>query len=556
MRWLAVTMLGLVVLIQGCAWATKQTDQSPAFTNGEIKTAYQNGEAAIRNGDYVKARRVLMQIISNFPGENDLAQVQWLIAKSYDLEGRIADALSEYKRFLRNYPEHPNAEDAEDRIHQLDRLLTPVRPKPKKAVRIVGNLSTDYEYAQELDPTDSATMNRVSARLDLQLRNLADGRAKLVFSGLRTLDLLDDRHDRARIQKLYADWRNTADTATVRLGRQPATAGGLSTRYDGLEVHYRPLASLSLDAASGFPVDFLTRGSVNTDAYFYEAGFSVVNLANTAGRFYAVRQFTEGILEREALGANLQETWGRVGLVGNVDYDLHFGDFNDRFVSLDYAVRDDVRLSVARDLRKDPYLQMSTALQDAAASAQGITSLKDWVALLGETAVMDMARAHTIDSTDTRVGLRWTINPTWSANADYSHGLSTITQADGSSTERTFDRVSVYIAQYNAWRVPDTASLLVIHQTGSDLASETLYLNAGERLNAWAVFQLKSRVEYTNFKNGGTSDSVRYVPGLALNLEPTMTLNVTAEAEYTREDRLYEASLTSLFCRLNVTVVF
>jgi len=35
-----------------------------------------------------------------------------------------------------------------------------------------------------------------------------------------------------------------------------------------------------------------------------------------------------------------------------------------------------------------------------------------------------------------------------------------------------------------------------------------------------------------------------------------MTLNVTAEAEYTREDRLYEASLTSLFCRLNVTVVF
>ncbi len=535
---------------------TKQTSPSPAFTNGEIKTAYHDGETALRNGDYVKARRVLMQIISNFPGENDLAQVQWLIAKSYDLEGRTSNALSEYKRFLRNYPGHPNAQDAEDRIRQLDRLLTPVRPVPKKAVRVMGNLSTDYEFGEDLDPAKSTTIDRVSARLDLQVRNLDDGRAKIVFSGLRTLDLLDTRNDRARIQKLYGDWRNTADTVTARLGRQPATAGGLSNRYDGMELHYRPLPALSLDAASGFPVDFLKRGSVDTDTYFYEAGFSIVNLADTAGRFYAVRQFNEGITEREALGANLQQTWGRVGLVGNVDYDLHFGDFNDRFVSLDYAVRDDLRLNVARDLRKDPYLQMSTSLQDASASAQGVTSLKDWVALLGEAAVMDMARTHTIDSTDTRLGLRWTISPTWSANADYSHGLSTIVQPGGGSTDRTFDRVSVYVAQYNAWRVPDTASLLVIHQTGSDLASETLYLNAGERLTAWALLQLKSRIEYTNFKNGGTSDSVRYVPGLALNLEPTNTVSVTAEAEYTMEDRLYEASLTSLFCRLNVTVSF
>ncbi|MBI3606757.1 MAG: outer membrane protein assembly factor BamD [Nitrospirae bacterium] len=556
MRLLVGAVLSLFVLVQGCAWTTRQTGQSQAFTNGGIKTAYQDGEAAFRNGDYVKARRVLMQIISNYPGENDLAQVQWLIARSYDLEGRTADALSEFKRFLLNYPGHPNAQDAEDRVRQLEQPVMPVVRKPTKAIRVIGNLSTDYEYGQEFDSANTATTDRVSARLDVQVRDLADGRGKLVFSGLRTRDLLNDHNDQARIQKLYADWRNVADTATVRLGRQPATAGGLSSRYDGMEVHYRPLASMSLDAASGFPVDFFKRGSVDTNTYFYEAGLSVADVAHTTGRFYAVRQFNEGITEREALGVNLQSTWGRLDVVGNADYDAHFGDFNDRFVSLDYGVRDDLRLSVARDLRKDPYLQMSTALLDAAALAQSVTSLSDWVALQGEESVKEMARAHTIDSTDTRVGLRWTISPMWSTNADYSHGLSTITQSDGSTTERALDRVSLYVAQYNFWRVPDIASLLVIHQTGSDLASESVYLNAGERLNAWAMLQLKGRVEYTNFKNGGTADSVRYVPGLSLELEPTTALSVTAEAEYTREDLLYGASLASLFCRLNVTIAF
>jgi len=559
-----MAVLSAAMLLPGCGWLTRRPPPPPTFANGDIETSYKNGEIALLNGDYIKARRALMQIISRFPGENDLAQVQWLIAKSYDLEGRTSEALSEYKRFLANYPDHPNAQDAEDRIHRLEQVVPP-RPKAKKAVRVIGNLSTDYEYAEDLSPSLLTTLNRVSTRLDMQVRNLNDGRGKVIVSGLRTFDLEDSRRDRARIQKLYGDWRNQADTFSMRVGRQPATAGSLSTRYDGVEVHYRPVASLALDVAAGFPMDFTRGGSLSTDARFYETGFSVVDLWHMTGRFYGVRQFAESILDREAVGGNVQGTWGRIGLNGNMDYDASFGAFNDRFLALDYALKDSLHLMVGRDVRKDPYLQMSTALQDPAAIALSgeLMRLEDLVAQRGEAFVRDLASAHTIDSTDTRVGVRWTISPAWSTSADYVHGLSEITQVGGSRTTRVTNRVSAYVVASNAWRIPDTASVVAIHQTssdpsqtGSDLSTDTLAINAGKRLSSWATVQLKGRMEYTDFTDGGATDSIRYIPGMLVTLEPTPVVSFAAEAEYTMEDRLYEPGRTSLFSRLNLTILF
>jgi tetratricopeptide (TPR) repeat protein len=551
-------VLSAAILLPGCGWLTRRPAPPPTFANADIEASYKDGKIALLNGDYIKARRALMQIISRFPGENDLAQVQWLIAKSYDLEGRTSEALSEYKRFLANYPDHPNAPDAEDRIHRLEQPAPFPRPAAKKPVRVVGNLSTDYEYAEDLSPSPLTTLNRVSTRLDMQIRNLNDGRGKVIVSGLRTFDLEDSRNDRARIQKLYGDWRNQGDTFSMRAGRQPATAGSLSTRYDGVEAHYRPVASLALDAAAGFPMDFTRGGSLSTDARFYETGFSVVDLWHITGRFYGVRQFAESILDREAVGGNVQGTWGRIGLSGNVDYDAGFGAFNDRFLALDYALKDSLHFMVGRDVRKDPYLQMSTALQDPAAitSSGELMRLEDLVAQHGEAFVRDLASAHTIDSTDTRVGVRWTISPAWSTSADYVHGFSEITQSGGGRTTRVTDRVSAYVVASNAWRIPDTASVVAIHQTSADLSTETLAVNAGERLSSWATVQLKGRMEYTNFKDGGTTDSIRYIPGTLITLEPTPAVSLAAEAEYTMEDRLYEPGRTSLFSRLNLTVLF
>jgi hypothetical protein len=217
---------------------------------------------------------------------------------------------------------------------------------------------------------------------------------------------------------------------------------------------------------------------------------------------------------------------------------------------------DAFHLIVSRDQRKDPYLQMSTALQDPAAVAQGITALDDWVALQGEAMVRDMARALTIDSTDNRIGVRWTMGTVWSGSADYSHGASAIGQPGGTRTTRTIDRVSFYLAQYGAWRFPDATSLLAVHQTSSDLNTDTLYLTAGKRLSGSVNLQLKGRLESTDFKNGNSSDAVRYVPGFLLSVDPSSSVSLTAEAEYTLEDRRYDATFPSLYSRINLTVTF
>jgi tetratricopeptide (TPR) repeat protein len=551
---LAVALLSAMLCLQGCGGPTKRVPPAPRFSHTEIEASYKNGEDALLNGDYVKARRVLMQIISRYPGENDLAQVQWLIAKTYDLERRPLEAVAEYKRFLANYPDHPNAQDADERIR---RLGPAPKLKPNKPVRVLGTLSTDYEYAKDVSPDSSTWMNRLTTRFDAQVRNLDNGQGKVIISALRSFDLEDSRDDRARLQKLYGDWHDVSDTFSLRLGRQPSTAGSLSTRYDGAEFHYRIVPSIAFDAAAGFPVDFTRSGSLSTDARFYETGFDAASPGGTTGRMFAVRQYANDTLDREAFGANVQGVWGPLGVNGNVDYDASFGDFNDRFLLLEYAMREEVHLTLARDLRNDPYLQMSTALQDPTATTAGLTDVTDLVGLLGESAVRDLARNHTINSTDTRVGVRWTVGPHWLTTADYSHTVSSIPDTiTAVRTDRTSNRVSLYASQSNAWRVPDNASALLIYQTSSDLTIDTLSLVAGERITPQLLFQFKTRIEYTNFKNGGSSDSLRYVPGFVVNLDPKPFLSITAEGEYTHEDNLYSPGRKAILSRLNVTVIF
>jgi tetratricopeptide (TPR) repeat protein len=553
--WVVALLLCAALWLQGCGGPTKRVPPAPRFTNPEIEASYKNGEDALLNGDYVRARRVLMQIVSSYPGENDLAQVQWLIAKTYDLEGRTIEAVSEYKRFLANYPEHPNAQDADDRIRHLEREA---RPKPTKPVRVVGALSTDYEYASELSPDPLTVLNRVTTRLDAQIRNLDGGRGKLVVSAYRSFDLEDQQDDHARLQKLYADWRNAADSLSVRFGRQPSTAGSVTTRYDGAELHYRIVPTVALDIAAGFPVDFSRSSAVSTDARFYEAGVSVADLGGTTARFYAVRQYEEDVLNREAIGGNFQGVWDRLSASGNVDYDLSFGEFNDRYLAVEYALVESVRVTLARDVRNDPYLQMSTALQDTdlVVATPGPVTVSNLVAVNGEDAVRTAARDHTIDSTDNRIGLRWTIGPNWLTTADYSHTISSIPQPDGTRTDQTFDRFSIYAAQSNAWRLLDTASALVIHQVGTVLAIDTLSLVGGNRITPSVLLQAKARVEYTSFKDGSTSDSIRYVPGFMVNYDPFPFLSLTAEGEYAFEDQLYQAGRTGILSRLNVTLIF
>ncbi|MBI4714523.1 MAG: tetratricopeptide repeat protein [Nitrospirae bacterium] len=508
------------------------------------------------NGDFAAARGELTRTLSSHPGEDDLAQIQWLIARTYEMEGRWEEAVSEYRRFLRDYPDHRNARDAEEKIRQLEENRTAKSPKGKKSVRVNGNLSTDYEYAFQTTPDALTTLSRPSERLDVYVRNLGNGRGKVVVSGLKTFDLLDNSRDQTRIYKLYTQWRNVPDTMSFQLGRQSGSSGGLWSRFDGLQLAYNPTRNFGYDLAGGFPVDFYDTEGIGTDHYFYEAGVHLLDLRQTVSRFYFVRQYEEGYLEREALGGNLQATWGAVSLTGNLDYDLGFGEFNDRFISLDYQVKEPVHLTAALDVRKDPYLRLTTALQDPLAVEQGVVSLRDWIALQGEAAVRESAQSLTIDTRDIRLGSRWDINPVWSTSLDYSHEISDVIQPDGTRGDRTSDRYSLYLSEQNHWGFSEILSILLIHQTGSDLNIESLYLTAARRFGSWMTLQMKGRVEDARFTTLQGADYVRYVPGMAMTLDFTPRWSFNVEAEYAMEDHDSGDAFSSVWSRFNMTSVF
>jgi tetratricopeptide (TPR) repeat protein len=556
---MVVCLWGLGLVIQGCASLPRSDEgTSASFKNAEIQKEYQSGQEALQNGEFAKARGVLTRSISSHPGEDDLAQVQWLIARTYEMEGRTEEAISEYNRFLRNYPNHPNAKDADEAVRRLEQVRDrAIAAKKRVPIRVMGGLSADYEFAAETGPGELTTVNRPSERMDFQIRNLAGGRGKVVFSGLKSFDLIDNTRDRSRIYKLYTQWKDSPDTLQLQFGRQPSTAGGLWTRYDGLRVGIRPRPTWEYEISTGFPVDFISQEGIGTSSRFVETGLHLLDYQQMTAQVYLIDQFQDGITDRTATGGTFQANWGRWGINAQMDYDLLFGGFNDRYLSLDYRIREPLRITAALDLRNDPYLQMDTALQDPAATEQGVISLKDWVSQQGRDGVMQMARDHTIQSKEGRLALRWDINPVWSGSMDYSHEISTMSDTVGSGlTDRTLDRYSAFLSEQNGWGWSEVISLLLLHQVSSDLKTDAAYLTGSRRFGSWMTLQMKGRVETAHFATITGSDYLRYVPGGSLTLDFSPDWNMNVETEYTIEKPDGGGSNNSIWSHFNMTRVF
>jgi hypothetical protein len=49
-------------------------------------------------------------------------------------------------------------------------------------------------------------------------------------------------------------------------------------------MHYRPSPAIAIDAAAGFPVDFVSSGAFSADRRFYEAGASLTDFGPMTGR--------------------------------------------------------------------------------------------------------------------------------------------------------------------------------------------------------------------------------------------------------------------------------
>jgi len=157
-----------------------------------------------------------------------------------------------------------------------------------------------------------------------------DNKLSFFFYGRGAQSFGSDPDTTGRVYYLYADYRDLANKADLRLGRQFASNASGSVIIDGLKVDLKNIGPVGVSAFVGRDVVFGLTGELgsswNTDLGIsaYLTGFK-----NTDAEISWLRTWYQSEVARDILGASFkQNLLNTVKLYGNTKYDL----FSEAFI--------------------------------------------------------------------------------------------------------------------------------------------------------------------------------------------------------------------------------
>lgn len=157
-----------------------------------------------------------------------------------------------------------------------------------------------------------------------------DNKLSFFFYGRGAQTFTHPQDATGRVYYLYADYRDLADKADVRFGRQFASNASGSVVMDGLKVDLKNIGPVGVSAFVGRDVVFGLSGELgnswDTDlgVSAYLAGFK-----NTDAEISWLRKWSQSEVDRDIIGGSFkQNLLNSVRLYGNTKYDL----FSEAFV--------------------------------------------------------------------------------------------------------------------------------------------------------------------------------------------------------------------------------
>jgi tetratricopeptide (TPR) repeat protein len=358
-----------------------------------------------------------------------------LLGLARERKGQLAHAKAEYERYLQRYPSGPGA----DRVRQrLAGILTAAEPGREKLRRptarrgasqwqTYGSLSQFYQRSASFtDGGDSLDQSVLASDLNATVRSRGPRRdLRAQFTGGYLADFIDTNE--GRVSELYFDALDRPTGLSGRVGRQSRSSGGVLGRFDGLLASYRASSHLELNVVGGFPVDFSNLDSFETDRRFY--GLSL-DLGTFAERWdftlFFIDQYTDGISDRRAVGAEGRYLDAKRSLFTLVDYDVAYNQLNVALLlaNVTFATRTQVNLTV--DYRKSPILTTTNAL--IGQTAGSISELRQTYT---EEEIRQLAEDRTADTQSYAIGLSQPINGKFRVSGDVLLSRLSSTPASG-----------------------------------------------------------------------------------------------------------------------------
>jgi tetratricopeptide (TPR) repeat protein len=471
--------------------------QAPA---DPVAKSMEEARQAMANNNYTQAIALYQKILKYPPNSYTQDALEYL-GVARERNGNLALARITYKDYLKRYPQSAGTERVRQRLFGLATAQAPAqkklpdkqRPLAHAGWNVYSSLSQYYRHDSTAANGASAvaTQSALTTNLDAsgQLRR-TDYELRTRFSGGYLNDFLNDnKKDLLNISNLYIDAATAYHDWSGRVGRQSQTSGGVLGRFDGLSLSYRLNPFVKLNAVSGYPVDLMAPDRINSDTAFYGVNFDLGTFANTWNfNAFAIEQTSQGLLDRRALGGEIQYVLRNYSVFGLLDYDIAFNVLNTAMLLGNWTFADNATLNFVAAHGKNPTFIVRNAL-----IGQGTTSLAVLAQSFSETEMQALAKDRTPDSTNYTLHFSYPLNAKLFVGGDLNLSTISATPASGGVEGMPADRDNSFGLQLISYGLIKQGDMNILgvrqnNNSSSDTTSLNLLLRypiAAWRLSPW-----------------------------------------------------------------------
>jgi len=378
--------------------------------------------------------------VTRFEGTDFFQAALEYLGLARERNKQFAHAKAEYERYLRLYP------DSEDAIRVQQRLtgLLSAAYHPKRKLRKskvkkssegwlnYGSFMQFYRHDRDLnritgDFLSSSTLYS-SFFYTAKLKNSRyEIKNRVSMSHNFDFQENDEDNDLLKISKLYSEIYAKRLKLTGRIGRQVQNNSGAYGRFDGavLAYHYNP--RLTLRASSGFPVDFDSYDTIQSNKHFYSINAEVESLFGYVDvSTYFVTQYFDEVLDRRAIGIEFRHFDRKMTFFTTVDYDISYSVINNMVVNVNYKLKPKHRLGTYLTFRRSPLLTTTNALQ-----GQAVSQLRDLLESKTKDELRELARDRSAEYISATISWQHKIDKKLEMNYDYTLSELTGTTTSG-----------------------------------------------------------------------------------------------------------------------------
>ena len=498
---------------------------------------------ALVAGDNQTAIRAYSSVVQSNDPEYVKAALEYL-GVARERNQQFAHAKAEYEEFLRRYPEG----EASARVKQrLEGLLT-ARTTPKATLKAsgksmpqshwesFGSLSQFYLRQESRsssfdEPITDASLNTTFNFFARQRNESHIIRTDIVTSHHKAL-LDTSATEGARIYTLSAELTQRQEDYSIKAGRQSVNGAGIYGRFDGIHYTHSLQGQNKVGVTAGYPVDYSVTEGVNNRRNFFAAHFSTATRDKVwHTRLYMVGQRNDGLMDRRAVGVDLQYFRDGTSLYGIVDYDVYFKALNQATLMSNWRLASKGTFGLTADYRKSPLLTLNNALIGQTETLAGLEALygKDQLKQLASDRTTAY-RALTLSYSQPFKQDKYQFNADLSiSNLGGNPASGGVEAVPAQGTEYFF---STQMVGNNIFDLNDI-SLAGLRYSKSD-TGHTSTLTFSTRLPAGSAWRFNPRLGLSWRKNSNGSTQQTVLPSIIIDYRLRKSLQFQLEASYDR----------------------